>query len=53
MYDALERNGYFVPQSWKDPFMSWSFMEGVRQEVHWLPKTEEIRYHDVASPPPK
>ena len=53
MYEALKRNGYFVPQSHKDPFMSWSFMDGVRQGVHWLPKTSEIRYFDVASTPTK
>ena len=53
MHEALKRNGYFVPQSYKDPFLSWSFMEGVRQGVYWLPLISEIKYADVASPPPK
>ena len=51
LFKALRRNNYFIPESINDPFLSWTFMEGVRQGDYWLPKTSEIRYFDVVDPP--
>ena len=52
MYNAVYRNGYLLPPK-RDSFNTYEFLDKVRTEEYWLPKTHQCKMYTCLDPPPK
>ena len=52
MYNAVYRNGYLLPPK-RDPWLTYEFLDGVRNGTFWLPKTSECKMYSCLDPPPR